>query len=287
MARNAARISALTEAKTRLIAGRDEAQAAAADAESALAELPPSGRLEDQLAAIRTEIEGKRAQLAEVRAEAQALAREAELADRRLAAIATDRQAWSERRDRAIAQIATLETRSAEAKHERAALADAPAIFAEKRRALISEIEAAEADPPRGRRPPGRSRERARRRATARCAPRSRRSAPPARRPPAPSERVEGAKRRLTDIAHEIREMLEVEPDAVADLAGIEPDTALPDVADGRGRTRTAAARPRAARRRQPARRGRAARDRDPAHHADHRARRPGRGDQAAAPGHP
>ena len=44
-------------------------------------------------------------------------------------------------------------------------------------------------------------------------------------------ERVEGAKRRLTDIAHEIHEMLECEPDAVAGLAGIEPETALPDVA--------------------------------------------------------
>jgi chromosome segregation protein len=44
------------------------------------------------------------------------------------------------------------------------------------------------------------------------------------------TERVEGAKRRLTDVAHEIHEMLEVEPDAVAGLAGIEPDAALPDV---------------------------------------------------------
>src|SRR4029077_6323930 len=45
------------------------------------------------------------------------------------------------------------------------------------------------------------------------------------------AERVEGAKRRQTDMAHEIREMLEVEPDAVAGLAGIEPAAALPDVA--------------------------------------------------------
>src|SRR4029078_12023323 len=45
------------------------------------------------------------------------------------------------------------------------------------------------------------------------------------------TERVEGAKRRLTDIAHEIHEMLEAEPDAVGDLAGIEPNAALPDVA--------------------------------------------------------
>ena len=45
-------------------------------------------------------------------------------------------------------------------------------------------------------------------------------------------ERFEGGKRRLADVAHEIHEMLEVEPAEVAHLAGIEPDTALPDVAE-------------------------------------------------------
>ncbi len=45
-------------------------------------------------------------------------------------------------------------------------------------------------------------------------------------------ERFEGGKRRLADVAHEIREMLEVEPAEVASLAGIEPDKALPDVAE-------------------------------------------------------
>ena len=49
-------------------------------------------------------------------------------------------------------------------------------------------------------------------------------------------ERYEGGKRRLTDVAHEIREMLEVEPAEVAGLAGIEPGhqggDALPDVVE-------------------------------------------------------
>jgi chromosome segregation protein len=45
-------------------------------------------------------------------------------------------------------------------------------------------------------------------------------------------ERHEGAKRRLTDVCHEIREMLEVEPAEVAAMAEIEPDAALPDVMD-------------------------------------------------------
>jgi chromosome segregation protein len=230
MARNAARISALTEAKTRLVANLDEAKAAHAAADTGLAELPPSADLETKLAAIRSEIEGKRTELAEIRAEAQALAREAELADRRLNAIGTDRQAWNERRERAVAQIATLDTRSAEAKQERDALADAPAAFEEKRKALITEVEAAEA----ARREAG-DRLAEAENALAACdrAVRAALEALGAAREEAAraEERVEGAKRRLTDVAHEIHEMLEVEPDAVAGLAGIEPNAELPDVA--------------------------------------------------------
>jgi chromosome segregation protein len=229
MARNAARISALTEAQSRLVGTRDEAKAAADVANAGLMELPPSADLEARLASVRTEIESKRTELAEIRAEAQALAREAELADRRLNAIGTDRQAWNDRRERAMTQIATLDTRSAEAKQEREGLADAPALFEEKRRALITEVEAAEA---------------ARREAADRlvgaentltACDRAVRAAlealGTAREEAARAEeRVEGAKRRLTDVAHEIHEMLEVEPDAVAGLAGIEPNTELPDV---------------------------------------------------------
>ena len=230
VARNAARISALAEAKSRLVAARDEAQAAAIEAERALAALPPSAELEERLAAVRADIEAKRAALAEARAEAQALAREVELAERRLSAIAVERQAWSERRDGALAQIATVETRSREAEQERAAFADAPAAFAERRRALISEIETAEAE-----RRAAADRLAEAENALSACdrAVRAAMEALGAAREEAAraTERVEGAKRRLADTAHEIREMLEVAPEEVAGLAGIEPDAALPDVA--------------------------------------------------------
>jgi chromosome segregation protein len=180
---------------------------------------------------VRSDVSDKRAQLAAVRAEAQALAREVELAEKRLAAIAAEVSAWSGRREGAAAQIATLQARLAESRNERAGLDDAPRIFAEKRRALIGEVEHAEA---------------VRRAAADQLAggenalaeaDRSARAAleamGEARTDAARAEeRHEGAKRRLTDLAHEIREMLEVEPAAVAGLAGIEPGTALPDVAE-------------------------------------------------------
>jgi chromosome segregation protein len=230
VARNAARISALNEAKNRLAASRDEARAAKQEAEAALAALPPAAEIEQKLAAVRTDIDGKRTGAAQVRAEAQALAREAELADRRLNAIATDRQQWSDRRDSARAQIATLEARSRETDDERKALEGAPEEFAKKRGAMISEIEKADQN----RRTAADRLAEAERmlgqhdravRAALEALGTARETAATA------TERLEGAKRRLADIAHEIKEMLEVEPEAVAPLAGIDPSAALPDVA--------------------------------------------------------
>ena len=223
MSRNTARLSALAEAAMRLAASRDEAVAARDEAGHALAALAPSAEIETRLATVRGEVEGQRTRLAEVRAEAQALAREAEISARRLAAIATDRQAWSERNDGAASQIKTLEARVEEAKTERASLADAPRIFEEQRRTLIGEIETAQG---------------ARRVAAdllaqgenalaeADKAARTALEAMGTAREEAAraEERYEGGKRRLADVAHEIRDMLEVEPAEVANLAGIEPE---------------------------------------------------------------
>src|SRR5580700_7648925 len=142
--RHAARKSALAEAHSRLNADRGEAEAAQQSANMALNELPASVETETRLAAVRSDIDGHRRLAAQVRAEAQALAREAELADRRLQAILAERGQWQNRRESAASQIATIEARVTEVKAERAELDQAPALFAEKRRALIGEIEAAE-----------------------------------------------------------------------------------------------------------------------------------------------
>ena len=66
-----------------------------------------------------------RSAFAEARAQAQALAREIELAARRIAAIGTEAEAWRERESGAAAQIALLESRVAETREERTRLADA------------------------------------------------------------------------------------------------------------------------------------------------------------------
>ena len=229
--RHGARKSALTEARTRLAADRTEAEGAHESANAALAALPPSLETETRLAAIRTEIEGHRHVAAQVRAEAQALAREAELADRRLQAITAERNEWQNRQASAASQIETIEARVTEVKAERAELENAPAIFAEKRRALINEIESAE---------------NARRVAadalvsaenlmaeTDRAAKISLEALSSAREACGRAEeRMDGAKRRLVDIEREIHDMLEIEPQAVAGLAEIEPGAELPPLAE-------------------------------------------------------
>ena len=229
--RNAARLSALAEAMARLTANRDETAAARAEADRALMSLPPSADAEAQLASVRGAIELERAQLAEARAQAQALARETEIATQRLATIHTDRERWSERHDGTAAQIKILAARVDEAKTERAGLEDAPRMFEEKRRGLIGEIETAEV---RRRAAADRLAEGENALAEADRDARAALEAMASAREQAAraEERCEGDRRRLADVAHEIHEMLEVEPGEVAALAGIAPGRELPQVAD-------------------------------------------------------
>ncbi len=229
--RQAARLSALAEARARLNMSRDEATTAKTEAESALGAFAPASDLETKLAQVRDDITGKRAKLAEVRAEQQAIVREAELADRRLATLAADKTGWVERQQGARNQIATLEQRTAEAKRDRTELENAPQVFAEKRAGLITEVQTAEAA---RRACADRLQEAENALAEAdRDARAAFESASAAREDLARAEeRFEGAKRRLSDIGREIHDMLEIEPAAVAELAEIKPTDPLPDLAD-------------------------------------------------------
>jgi chromosome segregation protein len=229
--RQAARLSALTEARSRLIASRNEATGAKAEAERALSGLAPAADHERKLAAVRDDITDKRTKAADMRAEQQAIVREAELADKRLTTLAADKAGWVERSDSARNQIGTLEQRIVEAKRDRTELANAPQIFAEKRRALIGEIQTAEAA-----RRACADRLQAAETALAeadRDARAALEAASAAREELARAEeRYEGAKRRLSDVGREIHDMLEIEPAGVAELAGIKAGEALPELAE-------------------------------------------------------
>ena len=231
ISRNAARISALTEAQARTAVSRDEAILARDEADSALAALAPAADIEAKLTAINEVIAGERSTCAEMRVEAQAIAREAELADRRLQAIAAERAEWSERRDGAAAQIATVGERSVEAENERSELQTAPQKFAEMRQSLIGEIETATAE---RRIAADRLAEAENELAEADKVARAALEAVGEARALAArgEERRDAAKRRLSDIEHEIREAFDIEPPAAAELAEIKPGSELPTSAE-------------------------------------------------------
>jgi chromosome segregation protein len=225
-----ARRSALAEAQARLATAMAEADAACSAAAEAREALPPSADLEARLVDIRAKVADDRGRLAQVRAEAQALARELELTQRRLAAIDSEAADWRARRDGAAAQIATIETRHAETKSEHEGLADSPQLFEAKRRALIDEIASAETV---RREAADRLAEGENVLATADRAARTALEALSAARETSAraEERHQAVRRRLIDLATEIREILETEPETLAGLAGLEADTPLPDTA--------------------------------------------------------
>jgi chromosome segregation protein len=229
--RHAARKSALSEAFSRLTIDRAEVEGAHENATDALAELPHSAETETKLAAVRAEIDGQRRLAAQVRAEAQALAREAELADRRVQAIIAERNEWQNRKAGAASQLATIEARIAEVRAERAELEDAPLVFAEKRSAVISEIEHAEND--RRVAADALAAAESAMAETDRAAKISLEALSSAREACARAEeRAESARRRLADVEREIHDMLEVEPKGVAALAEIEPGVVLPPLGE-------------------------------------------------------
>lgn len=222
------RLAALVEARSRLKASIDEAVAVKADAITALQGLGQTAQLEAALAEIRAEVALNRAALAEARAHAQGLARDAEMRIRRLEEIGRDRAAWTERQADAGRQVAALDQRLAEARTEAKNLAEAPDTFAVQRREIIARIQEGEAA----------------RRAAAdalaagetalAAADRAARTAleamTAAREAFARTEaRLEAARLRLREIGTEIAEKFETEPLALPRIAGLAPDAALPE----------------------------------------------------------
>ncbi|MGO8800650.1 MAG: chromosome segregation SMC family protein [Roseiarcus sp.] len=223
-----ARLSALDEAASRARASLDEAAERRRQAEAALAGLAATDELSLRLERARAQAADQRAECVEARAALHSIARESEARERRRRAIADETRSWRERRERAQSQIAEIDDRQSQARGELARLVDAPAVFLQQRRALIGEVDAAEA---------------ARKRASdqralaetslaeadraARAALEAMGSAREARA--ASEERVEGARQRCEALRHTIALELEVEPPGLAALAGLRNGDAPPD----------------------------------------------------------
>jgi chromosome segregation protein len=113
-------------------------------AREALEDAPDVAGLEQKLNSQMTTVATDRALVAEARAINDGLARENEARERRIRAIATERQTWNTRAASAQEHIETLRERESEAREEAEELLEAPDEFDEKRRALMSELSKAE-----------------------------------------------------------------------------------------------------------------------------------------------
>ncbi len=225
------RISALSEAANRLAQSRDEALGKKDEAAHALETLAPTAQLTSKLERARGATGIARADAAEARAAVQGILREAQNRQARRAAIASERQGWDERRNRANSQISEISERIEEAREERSQLEEAPVLFLEKRRALMNEVEKAEE----GRREASDRRAEAENRLMEadRVARQTLDAMSAIREEKARSEaRVEGLRQRREDIVKTILTDLECEPQALAALAGVSPADDLPDLAE-------------------------------------------------------
>jgi chromosome segregation protein len=226
-----ARLSALEEAEQRLIANGDEAHDKHTKAAVDLASLADTGALSQQLDAARAAAAQDRATVTEARAGLQAHLHDSETRTKRRDAIAEERQSWAARRARALSQIDEFQSRLAETVAEREKLADAPNEFLKLRRALLNQIEGAEA----ARRLASDTRANAEQKLADadRAARHALESMSGAREEKARSEaRLEAARDHRAAVEHAIASELQCAPDDLAPLAEIDRDATLPTAAE-------------------------------------------------------
>jgi len=221
------RRSALQEGLARLTESEAEALERAQDAEGALQELAPAPDLEGRLLEERTRVAERRAAASEARAALQSLMHEAELRRRRQDSIAADIRLWTERTARAAKAHEDLSERLERARDEHQRLLEAPDTYLQRRRALMAEVEEADA----------RRKEAADRLADAetslaetdRAARAALEALAAAREARAGSQaRHEAAVQRLAEITRNIAENLETTPAGLIEMAGLQEVTELP-----------------------------------------------------------
>ena len=225
----ARRRDVLDESISRISSDLEETMGILNEAEAALTSEPEVTSFDARLESLQASVAKDRAELAEVRAEHQGLAREGEARRQRLSAIQAERSSWNTRRTNAEAQIQTLQDRRTETQYLLEELADSPSELESKHRALVAEIEVAETS----------RREAADQLAKAesvaaeadRAARTTIQDLSTSREGRARAEeRLAAATERRTDIENRIAETLNCQPHEALEQTGLSADDALPEV---------------------------------------------------------
>ena len=231
MAAHNSRLAALGDQIATVDADIKEAHEALEAARQELAALPDVADDRARVEVLRTELGERRSHMMECRARHDEIERMARERQQRLTAIENELRSWTERKDASSKRLEELTARKAELEQTRAELAKKPAELNERRQALLSEIEAAETQ----------------RRDTADAL-----ATAEARLAEADKElrnkesglalaretrvRAEGAVEQAMQTCHAIAERvddrLECRPDQLFEIAGLDPEKPLPDLAD-------------------------------------------------------
>ncbi len=137
------RQSALEEARTRLGASLSEAEAIRADAERGLVEAGTEDDAAQLAEALQAALSSVRERAEQARLKLGGFETAARMRDGRLAQLERDTQSWQRRRDGALAQLATLDQRSAEVSAQLASTNETPDGFDARRAQLGEQIERA------------------------------------------------------------------------------------------------------------------------------------------------
>ncbi|MHA6729380.1 chromosome segregation protein SMC [Devosia sp. A369] len=137
------RQSALDEARTRLATSLEEAEASRDEAENALHEAGTEDEAAEHAEALQSLLDTARDRADQSRLKLGSFETAARMRESRLSQLDRDAQSWQRRRDGALAQLATLDQRSAEVSAQLASVAQTPDGFAARRAQLEDQIETA------------------------------------------------------------------------------------------------------------------------------------------------
>ena len=140
------RQSALEEARIRLASSLTEAEAIRADAERALVEAGSEDEAAGAADALQSVLSSARDRSDQARLKLGSFETTARMRESRLAQLDRDAQSWQRRRDGALAQLSTLDQRSAEVSAQLASATETPDGFAARRAQLEDQIEVAKAE---------------------------------------------------------------------------------------------------------------------------------------------
>ena len=225
------RMAAVNDAKSRAQEALLEAHELQAETETALETLSGTEALEADLAQAQQTAAKTRSRVSETKTELISLEREHRARGEREAAIKIERERWVTRSSGAEQQIATLKQRAAETKAEIEKIAGIPAMVAQQRQKLMTELAKAEAA----------RREAADKLAAADNAHRQASQDLRAAQGAVSDEReararteamLENARERRSEEARKIREQLACAPEGCLKLAEVAPGSAVPDLAE-------------------------------------------------------